>query len=67
MALLVKNPPANPGDVMRPEFSPWVRKTPWRRAWQPTPAFLPEESQGRRSLVAYSPQGCRESDATEVT
>ena len=23
----------------------------WRRKWQPTPVFLPEESQGRRSLV----------------
>ena len=23
----------------------------WRRKWQPTPAFLPGESQGRRSLV----------------
>ena len=25
-------------------FHPWVRKIPWRRAWQPTPVFLPEES-----------------------
>ena len=23
---------------------PWVGKIPWRRAWQPTPVFLPEES-----------------------
>jgi len=23
---------------------PWVRKIPWRRAWQPTPVFLPGES-----------------------
>ena len=28
-----------------------VRKIPWRRAWQPTPIFLPGESQGQRSLV----------------
>ena len=27
-----------------------VRKIPWRRAWQPTPAFLPGESYGLRSL-----------------
>jgi len=26
------------------EFDPWVRKIPWRRAWQPTPVFLPRES-----------------------
>ena len=27
----------------------------WRRALQPTPVFLPEESQGQRSLAGYSP------------
>ena len=25
----------------RCRFNPWVRKSPWRRAWQPTPVFLP--------------------------
>ena len=30
----------------RPGFHPWVRKIPWRRAWQPTPVFLPGESHG---------------------
>ena len=25
-------------------FDTWVRKIPWRRAWQPTPVFLPGES-----------------------
>ena len=29
---------------MRPVFDPWVGKIPWRRAWQPTPVFLPGES-----------------------
>ena len=24
----------------RPGFDPWVRKTPWRRKWQPAPVFL---------------------------
>ena len=28
----------------RPEFDPWVGKIPWRRAWQPSPVFLPGES-----------------------
>ena len=32
---------------------------PWRRKWQPTPVFLPGESHGQRSLVGYSPQGCK--------
>ena len=33
---------------------------PWRREWQPTPVFLPGESQGWRSLVGYSPKGRKE-------
>ena len=44
-----------------------VGKIPWRRKWQPTPVFLPGESHGRRSLVVYSPQGCKELDMTEAT
>ena len=40
-------------------FDPWVWKIPWRRAWQPTPVFLPGESHGQRSLVGYSPEGCK--------
>jgi len=40
---------------MRLKFNPWVRKIPWRRAWQPTPVFLPGKSHGQRSLVGYSP------------
>ena len=39
----------------RPRFNPCVRKTPWRRKWQPTPVFLPGESHGERSLAGYSP------------
>ena len=31
----------------RQGFNPWVRKIPWRRAWQPTPVFLPGESYGQ--------------------
>ena len=31
----------------RPGFDPWVRKIPWRRAWQPTPVFLPGEPMDR--------------------
>ena len=35
-----KNPPA----IGRSGLDPWVGKIPWRRAWQPTPVFLPGES-----------------------
>ena len=37
----------------------------WRGKWQPTPVFLPGESQGRGSLVGCSPWGRQESDTTE--
>ena len=39
----------------------------WRRKWQPTPAFLPGESQGRGSLVGCHLWGRTESDMTEAT
>ena len=48
-------------------FHPRVGKVPWRRAWQPTPVFLPGESHGQRSLAGYSPRSRKESDMTEVT
>ena len=60
LVLVVKNVPANASN-------PWVKKIPWRRAWQPTPVFLPGESHGQRSLGGYSPWGHRESDMTEAT
>ena len=39
----------------------------WRRKWQPTPVFLPGESQGGGSLVGCHLWGRTESDTTEVT
>ena len=39
----------------------------WRRKWQPTPAFLPGESQRWGSLVGYHLWGLIESDTTEAT
>ena len=51
----------------RPGFSPWVGKISWRRKWQPTLVFFPEISHGWRSLVGYSPWGCKELDTTEMT
>ena len=43
----------------------WVGKIPWRKEWQLTPVFLPGEFHGQRSLVDYSPWGCKESNMTE--
>ena len=39
----------------------------WRRKWQPTPVFLPGESQGQGSLVGCCLWGRTELDTTEVT
>ena len=39
----------------------------WRRKWQPTPMFLPGESQGLGNLVGCHLWGRTESDATEAT
>ena len=39
----------------------------WRRKWQPTPVFLPGESQGQGSLVGCRLRGHTESDTTEAT
>ena len=50
----------------RHRLDPWIRKIPWRRAWQRTPEFLPGESHGQRSLVGYS-KAAKELDMTEMT
>ena len=55
-ALVVKNLPANEGDTRDSEFNHWVRKIPWRRAWQPTPIFLLGEYHRLWSLVGWSPR-----------
>ena len=47
----------------------WVQSLGWEdplgRKWQPTPVLLPGKSDGWRSLVGYSPWGCKELDTTE--
>jgi len=65
VVLLVKNPQANSGD-MRLRFDPWVRKIPWRRAWQTTTVSFPGNPMGRGAWQA-SLDGCKESNNTEAT
>ena len=48
-------------------FDLWVRKIPWRRAWQSTPVFLPGESHGQRSLAGKGPWSRKEPDTSKVT
>ena len=58
---MVKNLPA--------VWETWVRSLRWEDPLEnrmgSTPVFLPEEFHGQRSLVGYSPWGCKESDMTE--
>ena len=42
-----------------------IAHIPWRRTGQPTPVFLPGESDGQRSLAGYSPWGRKQLDTTE--
>ena len=60
----VKNPPSMQ-ETKGHRFNPWVGKIPWRRTWQPTPVFLPGDSQTKESV--YSPWGGKELDTTEAT
>ena len=57
----VKNSPAMQ-KTQETRVQSWVGKIPWRRKWQPTPVFSPGKCHGQRSLVGYSPWGCKESD-----
>ena len=51
----------------RLRFSPWVRKIPWSRKWQPAPIFLLRTFHGQRSLGGCSPRGRKGLDPTERT
>ena len=67
MALMVKNPPANAGDKKRHGFDLWVGKISWKRKWQPAPVILPGKFHGQKSLVGYSPWGCKTVEMTDCT
>ena len=47
------------GDIRDTGSIPSWEEPPGGGRWQPTPAFLPEEFRGERSLVGYSPKGHR--------
>ena len=51
----------------RCRFDPQVWKISWRRKWHPIPVFLPGKPHGQRSLVGYSPWGCKKVGRDLVT
>ena len=67
MVLVVKNLPAEAGDIRDMSLIPGSGRFPWRRAWQSTSGFLPGKFHGQRSLAGRSPWSCKQSDWTEAT
>ena len=49
----------------RCSFDPWVRKIPWRRAWQTATVFSPVKSHEQKTPAGYSSWGHKESDMAE--
>ena len=52
-----KEPTCQSRRYKRCGFNPWVGKIPWRRAWQPTPAFLLRESPWAEEPDRLQPTG----------
>ena len=64
---VVKNHPASAGDTRDLGSVPGQEDPLEKEMAKPTPAFLPGESNGQKSLVGYSPLGHKESHSTEAT
>ena len=65
--LAVENLPARAQDIKDTGSIPGSGRSPGGGHGIPTPAFLPGQSHGQRSLVGYSPWGLKESGMTEAT
>ena len=64
---MVKNLPANARDIRDAGWIPGSGRSLGEGNGYPTPASLPGESYGPRSLAGYGPWGRKESDTTEHT
>ena len=56
---VIVNLPAKCRRCKRCKFDPWVGMILWSRKQPPIPVFLPGKFHGQRSLVGYSPWGCK--------
>ena len=66
MSVVVNSPPPmQETQEMLVQSLGW--ENPLEQGMATTPVFLPRESHAQRSLVGYSPQGCKQSDMAEVT
>ena len=62
--LVVENLPANARTLRDVGSIPVLGRSPGEGNGKPSPVFLPGKFHGERSLVGYSPWGCKESDMT---
>ena len=67
VALAVKNPAANVGDIRDTGSIPGLGRSPGGRHGNPLQYSCLENPHGERRLAGYNLQGCRESDMTEAT
>ena len=67
VALVVKNLPANAGDIREVGLIPGLGRSPGGGHGNPIQYSCPENPHGQRSLMGYSPWCCKELDMTEVT
>jgi len=67
VALMVKNPPADTGDIIETGLIPGSGRSPGGGNGNPLQYSCLENPRDRRALAGYGPQGCKESDTTEVT
>ena len=63
---MVKNPPANAGDISDVGLIPGSERSIGRRYGNPLQYSCLENPHGQRSLAGYNPWGCKELDTTEV-
>ena len=64
---MVKNLPANAGDVRDASSVPGLGKSPGGGPGNPLQYSCLENLHGQRNLAGYSPWCCKESDMTEAT
>ena len=63
---MVKNPPANAGDIIDMGLIPGLGRSPGGGHGNPLQCSCLENPHGQRSLVGYRPYGHKKSDTTEV-
>ena len=67
VALVVKEPACQCRRHKRQGFNPWIGKIPLEEGMATLQLFLPGKAHGQKSLLGYSPWGCKETNTAEQT